>query len=43
MIVVAGFSQVSRSGRFSRLSTQAPFLSSLLVIATGLAALLLAH
>ncbi len=43
MMVVAGFSQVAKTGRFGALTRQAPILSALLVIGTGIAALAFAH
>ena len=43
MVVVAGYSQVAKTGRFAAITRQAPFLSALLVIGTGVAALVFAH
>ena len=43
MVVVAGYSQVAKTGRFAAITSQAPFLSALLVIGTGVAALVFAH
>ena len=43
MVVVAGISQIAKTGRFSAIAKRAPFVSACLVIATGIAALVFAH
>lgn len=43
MVVVTGFSQVTKTGRFAALTRQAPILSAILVIGTGLAAMAFSH
>ena len=43
LIVVTGLSKLSNTGRFSWISSRAPVISAALVIASGCAALLLAH
>ena len=43
LIVVAGLSKLHRSGRFHWVSSKAPVLSAVVVIVSGLAALLFAH
>jgi nickel/cobalt exporter len=43
MIVVTGLSQLSHAGRFSQVSRNAPIVSAILVIASGMFALVIAH
>lgn len=43
MVVVAGFSQLAKTGRFSAIAKYAPLVSAVLVVGTGVAALALAH
>jgi nickel/cobalt exporter len=43
MVVVAGFSKLAKTGRFSTVATYAPLVSAFLVIGTGVATLALAH
>ena len=43
MVVVAGISQIAKTGRFSAIAKKAPLVSACLVIATGIAALAFAH
>jgi nickel/cobalt exporter len=43
MVVVAGFSQLAKTGRFAAIARHAPLVSAILVIGTGVVALVLAH
>ncbi|MBA3936210.1 MAG: sulfite exporter TauE/SafE family protein [Planctomycetes bacterium] len=43
MVVVAGFSKLAKTGRFSSLAKHAPLVSAVLVMGTGLAALVMAN
>lgn len=43
MVVVAGFSQLAKTGRFSAVAKHAPLVSAVLVMGTGVAALAMAH
>lgn len=43
IIVVTGLSRISNTGRFAWLTRQAPAISAGVVIASGIAALVLAH